>query len=111
MSSQNPLLEGRHGHGDRWASVTPDDHSGTLYVIAFLGFTYTTMTVVTRVFIKRNMLGVDDGTMVVAQAANVVQFALVVSALSAGLSKSYSTISEEQYSRMAKVRLNRHESS
>jgi hypothetical protein len=94
----NPLK--RH---DRWATVTPDDYSGTLYVVALLGFTYTTMTVVTRVFIKRNMLGVDDGTMVVAQAANIVQFALVISALSTGLSKSYNTISEEQYSRMARV--------
>jgi hypothetical protein len=101
MSSQNPLLEAHDGH--RWASVTPDDYSGTLYVVAFVGFTYTTMTVVTRVFIKRNMLGIDDGIMVVAQAANVLQFALVISALSAGLSKSYNTISEEQYSRMARV--------
>jgi hypothetical protein len=88
---------------DRWATVTPDDSSGALYVVAFLGFTYTTITIATRVFIKRNMLGVDDGTMVVAQAANMIQFALVISALSAGLSKSYTTISEEQYSRMARV--------
>jgi hypothetical protein len=88
---------------DRWATVTPDDHSGTLYVVAFLGFTYTTITIATRVFIKRNMLGVDDGTMVVAQAANIIQFALVISALSTGLSKSYNIISGEQYSRMARV--------
>lgn len=110
----NPLQQ-----GTRWATVTPDDHSGTLYVITFLSFTYTSMTVLTRVLIKRNMLGIDDGTMVVAQvrsllvstpstpltsqAVNIVQFALLTSSLSAGLAKSYHTITYDQYSHMATV--------
>jgi hypothetical protein len=53
--------------GYRWASVTPDDYSGALYVATFLSFTYTSTTVLARVLIKSNMLGADDGTMVAAQ--------------------------------------------
>jgi hypothetical protein len=59
--------------GQRWASVTPDDYSGSLYVVTFLSFTYTSMTVLTRVLIKRNMLGIDDGTMVVAQVGPLLE--------------------------------------
>jgi hypothetical protein len=105
----------------RWAGITPNDYSGALYVITFLSLTYTSMAVLARVLIRSNVLGVDDGTMVVAQVwlllsripcalltfqcANIVQFALLVSSLSSGLAKSYNTISDDQYTHMAKVRL------
>jgi hypothetical protein len=51
----------------RWAVVTPDDHSGTLYIVTFLGFTYTSLTFLTRMVIKWQMLGLDDGVMMIAQ--------------------------------------------
>jgi hypothetical protein len=53
--------------GYRWARITPDDHSGILYIITFLGFTYTSMTFLTRLLIKWRMLGLDDVAMLVAQ--------------------------------------------
>jgi hypothetical protein len=53
--------------GYRWATVTPTDHSGVVYVFAFLSFTYTSVTILARVLIKRNMLGIDDVAMLVAQ--------------------------------------------
>jgi hypothetical protein len=106
-------------NGHRWAGIVSDDYSGALYVVTFLSFTYTSTTVLARVLIKSDVLGIDDGTMVVAQVcsllshipyalltvqcANIVQFALLISSLSSGLAKSYNTISDDQYTHMAKV--------
>jgi hypothetical protein len=58
--------------GYRWATITPDNYSGALYVVAFLSFTYTSTAVLARVLIKSNMLGIDDNTMVVAQVCLVL---------------------------------------
>lgn len=54
-------------NGYRWARITPDDHSGTLYIVTFLGFTYSSLTFLTRLLIKWHMLGLDDLAMLAAQ--------------------------------------------
>jgi hypothetical protein len=41
--------------------------------------------------------------LLIVQGANVVQFTLLIASLSSGLAKSYNTISDDQYSHMAKV--------
>lgn len=51
----------------RWAHVTPNDHSGALYIITFVGFTYGGLTFLTRLMIKWHVLGLDDLAMLVAQ--------------------------------------------
>lgn len=53
--------------GHRWARITADDHSGTLYIVTFLGFTYTSLTFFARILIKWQLLGLDDAAMLVAQ--------------------------------------------
>jgi hypothetical protein len=52
---------------NRWASITDDDHSGTLYIVIFLGLTYSGITFLTRLLIKWHMLGLDDLAMVFAE--------------------------------------------
>lgn len=64
---------GEDGH--RWANITPDDHSGTLYIVTFLGFTYTSLTFLTRVIVKWHVLGLDDVAMLVAQVCTIINFA------------------------------------
>ncbi|KAF2846507.1 hypothetical protein T440DRAFT_372729, partial [Plenodomus tracheiphilus IPT5] len=85
----------------RFARVSSDDHRGALYIVTFLTFTYTSITFLTRVFIKWLKLGLDDAAMLAAQVSNVVQFALLLTSLSAGLATSFSTLNDEQYARMA----------
>ncbi|KZM24452.1 hypothetical protein ST47_g4406 [Ascochyta rabiei] len=87
--------------GHRWARVTPNDHSGILYIVTFVGFTYTSLTFLTRILIKWQVLGLDDAAMLVAQIASVVQFSLLLASLSSGLARSFESITAEQYSRMA----------
>lgn len=53
--------------GNRWARITPDDRSGILYIVALLAFIYTSLTFLTRIFIRRRMLGLDDLAMLIAQ--------------------------------------------
>ena len=53
--------------GYRWAVNTSDDRSGTLYIFTFLGFTYSSFTFLTRLYIKWHMLGLDDAAMLAAQ--------------------------------------------
>jgi hypothetical protein len=53
--------------GYRWTRITPDDHSGILYIVTFLGFTYTSVAFLTRIAIKWHMLGLDDAAMLFAQ--------------------------------------------
>ncbi|KAH6638746.1 hypothetical protein C7974DRAFT_421421 [Boeremia exigua] len=85
----------------RWAHIAPNDRSGTLYIVTFLGFTYSSLTFLARVWIKWHMLGLDDLAMLLAQIACIIQFAIVLASLSAGLARSFETLTEQQYSRMA----------
>jgi hypothetical protein len=57
-------------NGYRWATVTPDDRSGILYIVVFLSFTYSSITFIARGFIKWLVLGLDDAAALVAQASN-----------------------------------------
>lgn len=85
----------------RWADITDGDQSGVLYIVTFLSFTYTSLTFLARIFIKWRVLGLDDAAMLLAQVANLVQFSLLLLSLSAGLAKSFGTLTDEQYARMA----------
>ncbi|CAI9634084.1 unnamed protein product [Alternaria burnsii] len=86
--------------GYRWARITPDDHSGILYIVTFLAFTYTSLTFFTRIFIRWRMLGLDDAAMLIAQITNVIQFSLLLASLSAGLARSFESLTDERYSWM-----------
>jgi hypothetical protein len=55
--------------GNRWQIVTPDDRSGVLYIVVFLSFTYTSITFITRCFIKWRVLGLDDAAICAAQVS------------------------------------------
>ncbi|KAH8725674.1 hypothetical protein GQ44DRAFT_652357 [Phaeosphaeriaceae sp. PMI808] len=87
--------------GYRWATVTPDDRSGAVYIVTFLGFTYSGLAFITRCFIKWNVLGLDDVATLLAQIASLVQFSLLLLSLSAGLAKSFDLLSENEYTKMA----------
>ncbi|CAO2653631.1 Nn.00g030420.m01.CDS01 [Neocucurbitaria sp. VM-36] len=87
--------------GYRWASITPDDHSGILYIVTFLAFTYSGLTFIARCFIKWRVLGLDDAAMLLAQIASIVQFSLLLVSLSAGLGKTFGLLSLDDYTTMA----------
>ncbi|KAF1850648.1 uncharacterized protein K460DRAFT_391103 [Cucurbitaria berberidis CBS 394.84] len=89
--------------GHRWAIVTPDDRSGVLYIVAFLAFTYSSLTFLARCFIKWHVLGFDDAAMALAQVACLVQFSLLLVSLSAGLGKTFDLLSVDKYAAMAKA--------
>ncbi|KAH7071991.1 hypothetical protein BKA63DRAFT_544444 [Paraphoma chrysanthemicola] len=95
------LTPGSLGH--RWGNVTPDDRSGILYITAFLSFTYSSITFITRCFIKWRLLGLDDAAALAAQIASLVQFSLLLTSLSAGLSKNFELLKGDDYARMASV--------
>lgn len=59
---------------NRWARVTPDDHSGTLYIVTFLGLTYSSVTFLTRLLIKWHMLGLDDLAMLFAEVSSHLEW-------------------------------------
>jgi hypothetical protein len=69
MADSSPFV-GDH----RWATVTPDDRSGILYVVAFLNFTYSNITFLTRYFIKWHVLGLDDAVTFAAQVSGTSEF-------------------------------------
>ncbi|PSN71293.1 hypothetical protein BS50DRAFT_546564 [Corynespora cassiicola Philippines] len=87
--------------GYRFATITPEDHRGVIYIATFLAFTYYNLTFLTRCFIKWHMFGLDDWAVVVAQIISIIQFVLLLVSLSAGLGTSFDTLSEHDYNRMA----------
>lgn len=46
--------------GERWARIISNDHSGAVYIAAFTGITYGSLTFLTRLLIKWRVLGLDD---------------------------------------------------
>lgn len=59
------------GPGYRFAIVTPEDRSGIVYVVAFLGFTYSSLTFITRCLIKWRVVGLEDFAMLLAQVCSL----------------------------------------
>lgn len=53
--------------GYRWTTVTADDKRGVIYIVTFLSFTYSVLTLLVRVYIKRRILGLDDGAVFLAK--------------------------------------------
>lgn len=53
--------------GERFSTITPDDHGGIIYITVFLALTYSILTLGARLGIKWNMLGDDDWAMGAAQ--------------------------------------------
>jgi hypothetical protein len=56
-----------HNYDHRWATITRDDHGGIIYIVAFLGLTYSSLTSLVRYFIRLRTLGLDDLAMFLAQ--------------------------------------------
>lgn len=46
--------------GNRFAAVTPDDHSGIAWCIAILFGTYSCLSLGLRLYLKRKTFGLDD---------------------------------------------------
>ncbi|KAJ4373523.1 hypothetical protein N0V86_007664 [Didymella sp. IMI 355093] len=63
----------------RWARITPDDHSGAVYIVTFISFTYGSLTFLTRLLIKWHLLGLDDLVMLAAQMYAGTQIAIYIS--------------------------------
>lgn len=82
----------------RWARITPDDHSGTLYIVTFLGFTYTSLTFLTRILIKWHMLGLDDMAMLVAQVLSSPTPTMPVDELTKSDNQHYSILATSHFS-------------
>lgn len=57
--------------GDRFVTITPNDHGGIIWIVSLLCMTYTLITYATRLFIKFHMLGVDDWVMTAAQVCSL----------------------------------------
>ncbi|KAJ9669586.1 hypothetical protein H2201_000453 [Coniosporium apollinis] len=89
--------------GERFSTITPDDHGGIIYITVFLALTYSILTLGARVGIKWNMLGDDDWAMGAAQVVALGQYISVLVALSHGLGKSTSIVSSEQYAVVSKA--------
>lgn len=53
--------------GERFSTITDDDHGGIIYITVFLALIYSILTLGARVGIKWSMLGADDWTMGAAQ--------------------------------------------
>ncbi|KAF2838844.1 hypothetical protein M501DRAFT_935163 [Patellaria atrata CBS 101060] len=80
--------------GDRFATITSDDHGGIVWITSLLFMTYTLLTFATRCFIKWHMFGVDDWAMVAAQVAAMGQYGAMFVAISNGLGKSTAIVDE-----------------
>ncbi|KAJ9633682.1 hypothetical protein H2201_008953 [Coniosporium apollinis] len=83
--------------GERFSTITPDDHGGIIYITVLLALAYSILTLVARIGIKWSILGVDDWALVVAQTIALGQYIAVLVALSKGLGKSTSIVSSQQY--------------
>jgi hypothetical protein len=59
--------------GERFTTITPDDHGGYVYIATFMAMTYSTLTFITRCLVKRRMFGLDDWAVVVAQVHFTIQ--------------------------------------
>ncbi|OCK81367.1 hypothetical protein K432DRAFT_450183 [Lepidopterella palustris CBS 459.81] len=89
--------------GDRFSTITPDDHGGLIYIATLMSLTYSLITFVARCFIKWKLFGVDDWAMAAAQVLTVAQFIAIVVALSSGLGKTYNLLTDGQYYSMVKA--------
>ena len=58
--------------GHRFSTVTPDDHGGLIYIAVFLALTYSSLTFLTRCYIKFRIFGLDDCAMLAAQVKDVL---------------------------------------
>lgn len=63
--------------GYRFSTVTPNDRGGLIYIATFLAFTYSSLTFLTRCFIKWRVFGIDDWTTCVAQVSNLLYFFVI----------------------------------
>ncbi|KAF2659603.1 hypothetical protein K491DRAFT_651059 [Lophiostoma macrostomum CBS 122681] len=87
--------------GHRWSNITADDHSGIVYITAFVTFTYTNLAFLTRCCLKWRVFGLDDWTMCITQAAFTAQFGILLASITAGLGRDFDILSFKRYSRMA----------
>ncbi|KAF1812168.1 hypothetical protein P152DRAFT_487593 [Eremomyces bilateralis CBS 781.70] len=78
----------------RFSPITEFDKAGIVWILALLGGVYTLLTLFVRWFIKRDTFGSDDWTFVGTTLFAVGAFLPTYIALSRGLAKSESILSE-----------------
>lgn len=54
-----------------FAPITPDDHRGYLWIAVLYCLTISILVLTTRLWIKKNMLGWDDGFFIAASVATM----------------------------------------
>ncbi|OCL14761.1 hypothetical protein AOQ84DRAFT_358631 [Glonium stellatum] len=89
--------------GNRFSTVTPDDHGGLIYIATFMAFTYSSVTFLTRCFIKWKIFGMDDWAIAAAQVFAGLQLIPIVVGLSSGLGKNLDMLDDKEYFEMARV--------
>lgn len=91
--------------GNRFSTVTPDDHGGLIYIATFMAFTYSSVTFLTRCFIKWKIFGMDDWAIAAAQVFAGLQLIPIVVGLSSGLGKNLDMLDDKEYFEMARAQL------
>lgn len=46
--------------GNRFSTLTPDDHGGIIWTVSLIGAVYSFLMLGARFYIKRNNIGIDD---------------------------------------------------
>ena len=57
---------------NRFAPVTPDNESGSIWIATLLCLVYSFITVTTRAWLRQKMYGVDDILILLALVCNVI---------------------------------------
>ncbi|KAF2502798.1 hypothetical protein BU16DRAFT_19157 [Lophium mytilinum] len=83
--------------GERFSTITPDDHGGYVYIATLMAMTYSSLAFITRCFVKKRMFGAEDWAVAVAQILFFGQFAAILSSSSAGLGKNFDLLDDSQF--------------
>ncbi|WEW58033.1 hypothetical protein PRK78_003500 [Emydomyces testavorans] len=75
--------------GDRFATITQNDHRGVLWVASILCATYSLLSFALRFYVKRNLLGLDDYLAAAATTTAEAQFIAVFCGIAVGLGKAH----------------------
>jgi hypothetical protein len=79
----------------RFALSDPQDQSAAVWIMTFLLLSYTTLTTLTRGFVKSKMMGLDDAAAGLMQLVAFGHVICVVYALLHGFAKAQSVPAEE----------------
>lgn len=88
----------------RFAISSDEDHSAVLWILTLLALTYTTLTLLLRLWVKLRMLGLDDALAVIAQLLAYGSIGMVLYALGKGKQNGVPALHEADSTTLAEVR-------